>query len=201
VKIKIVDLMISIVAIAAGAALTRALVNYCQVALAPENDPELTTTLAQLGWAMMLAQAWLAPLSLAVLALKLRGPRPSIDMLAQQPGAVACGAAASIMAVRVAFFFAMRAVRGRGFEWQGYFVRPYLASQVGAAVVASWIVLALGRRWRPEPSWVDRMGRLLGACWVLVFLVASWQSTWSDGAILVAPPLPPPPVPSPGALP
>ena len=33
-------------------------------------------------------------------------------------------------------------------------------------VATAWMALALGRRWRPEPSWVDRTGRALGFAWI-----------------------------------
>lgn len=41
----------------------------------------------------------------------------------------------------------------------------------GSAVLAVWMVLALSGRWRPESSWVDRLGRLLGATWVVIALL------------------------------
>ena len=42
----------------------------------------------------------------------------------------------------------------------------------GLAVLASWVTLVAGRRWRPEPSWVDRLGRALGLLWVLLGLAS-----------------------------
>ncbi|MFO0955968.1 MAG: hypothetical protein U0800_00720 [Isosphaeraceae bacterium] len=36
----------------------------------------------------------------------------------------------------------------------------------GLTVAAVWLVLALSGRWRPEPSWIDRLGRLVGAAWI-----------------------------------
>jgi hypothetical protein len=38
---------------------------------------------------------------------------------------------------------------------------------VGLAVLASWMTLVLGRRWRPDPGWVDRLGRAVGVFWVV----------------------------------
>jgi hypothetical protein len=38
------------------------------------------------------------------------------------------------------------------------------------AVIGAWLALALGRRFRPERSWVDRAGRVLGAYWVFLAL-------------------------------
>jgi hypothetical protein len=47
----------------------------------------------------------------------------------------------------------------------------------GWTVAAIWLLLALSGRWRPEPSWIDRLGRLLGVVWIAC-------------AILVAVPVP-----------
>jgi hypothetical protein len=34
------------------------------------------------------------------------------------------------------------------------------------AVGSVWAVLALDRRWRPEPRWLDRLGRIVGVYWL-----------------------------------
>jgi hypothetical protein len=41
-----------------------------------------------------------------------------------------------------------------------------IPSEIGCAVAAAWIVQATGGRWRSEPSWIDRMGRILGIYWI-----------------------------------
>jgi hypothetical protein len=33
-------------------------------------------------------------------------------------------------------------------------------------VIGAWAVLALCGRWKPEPCWLDRLGRMLGASWI-----------------------------------
>jgi hypothetical protein len=33
-------------------------------------------------------------------------------------------------------------------------------------VAGAWLTLALARRWRPAPTWPDRLGRLVGVLWV-----------------------------------
>jgi hypothetical protein len=38
---------------------------------------------------------------------------------------------------------------------------------MGLAVLVSWVTLLAGRRWRAEPSWVDRFGRAVGVYWIL----------------------------------
>jgi hypothetical protein len=39
-------------------------------------------------------------------------------------------------------------------------------------VVMAWFTLAVGGRWRPERSWHDRAGRVLGCYLILGFLFA-----------------------------
>ena len=44
----------------------------------------------------------------------------------------------------------------------------------GPMIACVWINLWLGRRWRPERSWVDRAGRVLGIFWMLWSLPHLW---------------------------
>jgi hypothetical protein len=57
---------------------------------------------------------------------------------------------------------------------------PFLCSPgVGIAVIVAWSVLWANRRWRPEPSWIDRTGRLLGVYWVgLALAIAALSELW-----------------------
>jgi hypothetical protein len=41
-------------------------------------------------------------------------------------------------------------------------------SGVGIAIAAVWFWLILGKRWRPQPTWIDRLGRGLGAYWLMM---------------------------------
>ena len=44
---------------------------------------------------------------------------------------------------------------------------PLLVSaSIGIAVFVAWSVRWANRRWCPEPSWLDRSGRLVGAYWI-----------------------------------
>jgi hypothetical protein len=43
----------------------------------------------------------------------------------------------------------------------------------GFGVVVAWITLVLVGRWRPEPTWLDRLGRAVGIVWILMA-----QLTW-----------------------
>ena len=49
-----------------------------------------------------------------------------------------------------------------------------LMTPCGPAVAAAWLILALSGRWQPEKSWIDRLGRLLGAIWIVTSLLAMY---------------------------
>ena len=42
---------------------------------------------------------------------------------------------------------------------------------VGALVTGVWLAQCLGRRWRPEAGWIDRLGRGLGFAWIVSFAI------------------------------
>ncbi|OJW22268.1 MAG: hypothetical protein BGO49_07225 [Planctomycetales bacterium 71-10] len=42
------------------------------------------------------------------------------------------------------------------------------APAIATAVIATWAMLAVGGRWRPRPTWLDRVGRLIGLAWLAV---------------------------------
>ena len=44
-------------------------------------------------------------------------------------------------------------------------------------VAGAWLLLALTGRWRAEKTWVDRLGRALGAVWV-AWLLIHLSETW-----------------------
>ena len=47
---------------------------------------------------------------------------------------------------------------------------PILESRIPLAVITSWLALLLSGRWRAEPSWLDRAGRVFGCYWVGLWL-------------------------------
>jgi hypothetical protein len=58
------------------------------------------------------------------------------------------------------------------FGCHGTFVAS-LAWPSGATVAAVWLVLATSGRWRPEKSWIDRLGRGLGVTWIVISVLAA----------------------------
>ncbi len=106
------------------------------------------------------------PLMLGTLAWRLRQPRQRLRRIARQPGYVACAAAA------VSLIPGMVSYAGIYYR-PSYFQEPWfwLTHWTESTVVGAWLALAVSGRWRAEASWVDRLGRLLGAYWLLRILL------------------------------
>lgn len=104
-------------------------------------------------------------LTLALIWIRLRRPRPPGRAIARQPGFAACAAAL------VGFFLGLEAS-----YLLGAAVRPELA--VGAAVGATWVALLVTRRWAAEPGWIDRLGRGVGLGWIAVALGVWFQRSF-----------------------
>jgi hypothetical protein len=117
-----------------------------------------------------LAPRYIALSMVSLLAMRLRRPRPNLRSLSRQPGAVACAAAAAAMAAGgVIVLMLMLCLDERNsivdhpeaqHPWQ------IVQSRIAVAVPAAWFILAWSGRWRSEPSWIDRLGRTLGAYWI-----------------------------------
>lgn len=98
--------------------------------------------------------------------------------LARQPGTVACGAISLVLVVVIGLSIAFEL----GFDRRdpiAFGVIKVVAIQMTSddafnhltplaawATAASWLVLAVGGRWRPEPDWIDRAGRVIGITWI-----------------------------------
>jgi hypothetical protein len=71
---------------------------------------------------------------------------------------------------------------------------------IAGAVAAVWLTTAMAGCWRPEKTWIDRVGRCLGVFWLLA-AVAYSLSDWACRANSPSPPslqvprLPPDPLP------
>jgi hypothetical protein len=117
-----------------------------------------------------------APLSAAMVILRMRPPRPPGRRLARQPGLIACSTASGCALV-VGCFVGLMAVfearvqpQGTAFEL-GIILTPFLS---GPAVLATELTLLFNRRLQPERSWIDRCGRAIGGFWIAALGVAFW---------------------------
>jgi hypothetical protein len=111
-------------------------------------------------------------LSSACLLIRLRPPRPARRRLWCQPGFAACAAVVLgvvIQAMNAVIFIHAR-LGGHGlFDMQVWW-RSWPFS--GPAVAGAWLALIVAGCWRAERSGIDRLGRVLGACWLVEMLIA-----------------------------
>jgi hypothetical protein len=121
--------------------------------------------------------------TVALVILRRRQPRPPRRRLGRQPGALACSAAALLLvpALVVPSWWCVvtglfGSIRYDSAEWQKtlavYFI--FVPALTGFTVIGAWWSLLLGRRWRPEASWIDRAGRVLGIYWIATVLLPVW---------------------------
>jgi hypothetical protein len=121
--------------------------------------------------------------TVALVILRQRRPRPPRRRMGRQPGALACSAAALLLVPALVGPLWWCAVTGlfgsmryESAEWQKtlavYFI--FIPALTGFAVIGAWWSLYFGRRWRPESSWIDRVGRALGVYWIATVLLPVW---------------------------
>ncbi len=121
--------------------------------------------------------AWTA----ALVPLRLIRPRPPWRLLARQPGWVA--ACMAMLGLGLAAIGAGVALLGWGQTpsrsdaiQQSLFV--VVPGAIAPMILGAWATLLLNRRWRPERSWVDRLGRALGLYWIAMGPVAPILAVW-----------------------
>lgn len=116
---------------------------------------------------VQLLSCFVAPLTPALIVARLLPPRPPRHDLARQPGFVASIAlcATALGSVNLAA--------------TGLVTLPPLLGMTlpGATVLASWSVLVGTRSWRPEPGWIDRTGRAVGAFWLATIPWSIWVAS------------------------
>ncbi len=169
----LVDLLILVAALAAGMALCRPRIRG--LAFDPEagflSDPPTRYPLWQvLLWpdnVVVVGSAMASMAMLGLLAVSLRPPRARRRALLRRPGFVACVAGAAAMAangleVGAPALFQDALPTG---VWNPF--DPFWKVRIGPSVIAAWLFLAGGGRWRSEAGWIDRAGRLLGLFWIL----------------------------------
>jgi hypothetical protein len=118
--------------------------------------------------------------TLAILDLVL-ARRPSVGDLMCQPGPATC--------LTVSFFLALAfGVRiaccrltwmhkfgiGSNYNDASDVIRSALWETFRNAppgVIVCWVTLALAGHWKPQPNWLDRLGRIVGSYWVFLNLM------------------------------
>ena len=129
----------------------------------------------------MLMMPFAFSMTLGFLALRLRRPRPRWRRLVRQPGLAACLALVLGCATAWPLTFLNQVV-----TWmRGYADRvdPLICFEAfckisstlgGFAVVIAWGTMLLVGRWRAEPSWIDRLGRIVGLGWIVMALAGAF---------------------------
>jgi hypothetical protein len=198
------DALVLIMATAVGLATTRSLVDlqyvstlvsgeiaggarfgWVAAAYSPSDSPRPEALSHASYWCQRIA-FWpcpcLATSTIAALTLAFLRCDPPRKRLLRQPGILA-GLAwiASFLVIAVAspptVFQWSRPVPP--FYWYGWWIQTWFAlpKVAGFAVAISWLSLALSGRWAAVRGWPDRLGRLVGSCWIglgTVRLLASW---------------------------
>ena len=117
----------------------------------------------------------LVPMALVVLALSLLARRTETRDVAQGPGFTACVVLVVASVLPIAYFVVRVAkadALNRNIEISLNFNNSFgrLELYGGPMIAGAWLALALSGGWRPGKTWLDRLGCLVGACYILMFL-------------------------------
>jgi hypothetical protein len=177
----VLDAMVLVAATAVGLAVMRSDPNSILYRIAPairshvRPDEHIHVKLYLITGDILEFQPLLLVWTYAALILRLRGPRPGIRRLARQPGfaalltAVVCSAYAWLDGLTHGIWELANP------DHKGHPLEDLTGSlsqlfdgvwDLGAAVSAVWAFMALGQICRREPSWIDRLGRILGGGWI-----------------------------------
>jgi hypothetical protein len=177
---QLLDAMILIAATAVGFAVTKLYderTGYHLISPAPDDHNELDVS-TYLSWGLRLMTPTVGMWTLAFAVLRLRYPRPRFRRLFRQPGMAGCATVLIVPPVFVGWKILGMMLRAEG-EFVGQGIGYWLPGTceeslfwVGSSVVAVWVNLALSRRCVSEPSWIDRMGRMLACFWIIAPILA-----------------------------
>jgi hypothetical protein len=170
-RFTLLDMLILTAATAIGLAWTRAYLSDFS-AVFPSSHPQAGSWMLLRVRIHGITTCLLICWTLALLAIQLRRPRPRLRRLAQRPGMAACNAVALIAVYQVLHLLSWSLIRAPLSQPIWTFVAGCQPS-ISAAVAAAWLTLAMSGRWRAEPDWIDRAGRVAGACW-LGLVIVEW---------------------------
>jgi hypothetical protein len=165
-RFTVVDL--ALVASATIIGLTSA--RYTMVSLVELSRRPVPTTFRRQEWETGIACVLIA-WTLALVIARFRFPRPDFDHLGVQPGFVAnCS-----VLLTVAIGIVWAALYGSTGSPLAMELVPILNFyRMIFTLGGAWLAMILCRRWRPEPCWIDRCGRIVGICWFVMTAWAFW---------------------------
>jgi hypothetical protein len=199
-RLSLLDVMILIAATVIGAQSLHviwSLLNVSHLASPLDKRPFLGV-LVRAPHAISAAAPLIAAWTVALPALWICQPRPRFRRLGLQPGIAACTAATSALGIsalyRIAEVAASAVSQGQPISFGDMGIWALICldliqkpSGVGIAVAAVWSWLILGRRWRPQPTWIDRLGRALGVYWLMmIFWILLLESLMLSRVVTIA---------------
>jgi hypothetical protein len=107
--------------------------------------------------------------TVAMIPIQLTGLRTSLRRMANQPGMAAVFSGSITFAAIVAYVLIAIWRNGQSAAFTQVSVEHLMLLSpvlIGWSILVSWMTLLLGNRWHPNTSWVDRLGRGLGAFWL-----------------------------------
>ena len=124
--------------------------------------------------AFLQASPFLIVASPALLALRMRQPRPSPRRLFRQPGTVACLVVAADVLIHGLFLIArtfLGSITASSFHFgtEFYFFSTLYS---GRSIAVAWALMGLTSIWRPEANWIDRAGRTFGVVMIIVWVLS-----------------------------
>jgi hypothetical protein len=167
-RMNLSDAMILVAVTGTALAIARA----CLLSIMPRSLPSFAARLTIVFIALAL--------TISLIPLRFRRPRPRRP--GRHPGTVACCA----VAMALAFILAREAISWlRPVPSQTLLSVPHYRAinfifnldrldLYSFAVAGAWLALALSGRWRPEPDWLDRTGRVLGLLWIVSPFITAW---------------------------
>ena len=123
------------------------------------------------------------PFTPAMIAIRLRKPRPTYRRLFWQPGIQVSTAVGCAVVCPVLEWGSIALIPTDAFahHFPFYAIGNGLTTMVGPMVAVSWLIAFLVGRRRSEAGWIDRGGRVLG--WVWISLWVAKMTAWIGFAL------------------
>jgi hypothetical protein len=124
----------------------------------------------------LVGAAFASTWGLAVMAIRLRYPKPAGSGWSYRPGFIACAAATMGGLVKVSALLVWGAFENWRFEsWYVPSILGQLVEPAAMAVAGAWLTLWLAGLWRREKSLIDDLGIVIGCAW-LALEVLAWAA-------------------------
>lgn len=117
----------------------------------------------------MLSAPFVVSMTIALIPIRLISPRPRWRRAALQPGTVAACAAVLAMSYVGTLYGTVRFVATKDPELtagDAAFALMCLTIFVGFSIIAAWTTLLAAGLWRTDPTWIDRLGRIVAVVWI-----------------------------------